>query len=84
MSWTVNADMRFLAAQHGEVIRDFDPVFYAGETHAWSGPALPEEQGLDWDRPRSAALTLQSRLTGLRIPSRQWLYENSSLAVGYT
>ncbi len=76
-SWNVNADMTFVYAQEGVVVREFDPLLYGD---GQDGQALPEERDLPLPRgedaltPRRAALALLELLTGVQV-TRQWLLE---------
>jgi hypothetical protein len=67
--WSADADMRFVRAVDGEVVRDFDPLLYGAE--AWSrGVPLPEEAGLPFGEIGEiddAAFALLERLTGLPV-----------------
>jgi hypothetical protein len=71
--WTVNADMTFLRAVDGAVVRWFDPLldYDDGVLKATSpnGPPLPEEAGLPFGlgAPREAAFGLLERLTGVSV-----------------
>jgi hypothetical protein len=68
---SVNADMRFVHARRGAVVRTFDPLLYVAEG------ALAEEEGLPFGwpgRPAAAALMLVERLTGVRL-ERSWLLD---------
>jgi hypothetical protein len=77
--WNVNAQMRFVYARNGVVVREFDPLLYdEGEQAA---PALAEERDLPFPRddslaltPRRAALALLDLLTGVQV-TRPWLLE---------
>lgn len=67
--WNVNALMRFVYADHGEVLRDFDPLLYEPRG------ALAEEEGLPFGhpgRPGAAAFVLLEQLMSVGI-SAEWL-----------
>ena len=77
--WNVNAQMTFLYARDGSVVRQFDPLLYDEGNDV--SPALPEERDLPFPRdeaasltPRRAALALLERLTGVRV-TRSWLLD---------
>ncbi len=74
--WNVNADMTFLYARDGVVVRIFDPLLYDR-----SEEALPQERGLPFPRadaaastPHRASLALLDLLTGVRA-TRPWLLD---------
>jgi hypothetical protein len=74
--WNVNAQMTFVYAQNGVVVRELDPLLYDGGSEA-----LPEEKDLPFPRgdakastPRRAALALLDLLTGVRV-TRPWLLD---------
>ena len=67
--WNVNYVSRFIVAENGEIVRDFDPVVDAG---AGTGGPLPEEGGIDWGSdPIGKAAALQARLTGTALTRGQ-------------
>ncbi|MGN6378998.1 MAG: DUF6461 domain-containing protein [Gaiellales bacterium] len=70
---SVNADMQFVFARRGEIIRSFDPLLYD------SSGALAEEAGLPFGHPGSptaAAFALIERLTGAGL-TREWLIDQA-------
>ncbi len=63
--WNVNHMARFLVAEGGQLVRDFDPVIDEG---GGLGQPYPEEEGIDWEvSPIPQAAELQARLTGIRL-----------------
>ena len=73
--WNVNAVMRFVFAESGLILRDFDPLLYEADRDR----ALPEELDLPFPSgstdsltPGQASLALIERLTGVEI-TREWL-----------
>lgn len=67
--WNVNHVARFVVAEGGQILRDFDPVIDAG---AGTGVPLPEETGVDWEsEPIEQAAALQARVTGVQMTRRQ-------------
>ena len=63
--WNVNHVARFLVAEDGRLVRDFDPVIDEG---GGLGQPFPEEDGIDWEEsPIPQAAELQARLTGIRL-----------------
>jgi hypothetical protein len=74
---SVNADMAFVLAEGGEVLRYFDPLLDApGEGN---GDPLPEEAGLPFGAPDApvwaAAFALLERVTGQPI-TQAWLTDD--------
>ncbi|HEX3336112.1 MAG TPA: DUF6461 domain-containing protein [Jatrophihabitans sp.] len=74
---SVNADMAFVLAEHGDVLRRFDPLLDGpGEG---DGEPLPEEAGLPFGRDDQAvwpaAFALLERVTGQRI-TLAWLTDD--------
>ena len=70
--WNVNAVMRILVADGGQVTRSFDPLIVDDA----EGSPLPEEAGLPFGepgKPRAASLVLAARLTGERL-TRTWVF----------
>lgn len=67
--WDVNHVARFVVADGGRVVRDFDPVI---DTGSGTGTPLPDEAGADWDRePIEQAAALQARVTGVHLTRGQ-------------
>ena len=71
---SVNADMAFVLAEGGEVLRYFDPLLDA--PGQGDGDPLPEEVGLPFGGPDeqvwAAAFALLERVTGQRI-TQEWI-----------
>ena len=63
---SVNADMQFVWACDGEIVRSFDPLLY---DIPGLGDALAEEDGLRFGvgAPTASAFALLDRLTGLSL-----------------
>jgi len=68
---SVNADMDFVHARAGSVVRRFDPLLYEADG------AIPEEEGLPFgvSGAVSGSFTLIERLTGVRL-SQAWLLDD--------
>ncbi|KQY55755.1 hypothetical protein ASD11_14680 [Aeromicrobium sp. Root495] len=77
--WNVNGVSSLLHVVDGSVVREIDLLFAADEAVA---ARLPQEEGLDWAEPWSAALTLQARLVGHGVDRPDWLVELAEL--GFT
>src|SRR5664280_2960831 len=76
MFWNVNSVMTFLAAEHGVVTRQFDPLFHDDDPPPTVdlGLRLPAEAGLDWEAsPRTSGLSLLATLTGTEPAQPSWL-----------
>ena len=74
--WNVNSLMSFTLAEHGRIVRQFDPLFHDDDPSPVpaTGDPLPEETGLDWEtEPRLSGLTVLSRVTGTEPVSPAWL-----------
>jgi hypothetical protein len=81
--WSVNADMAFLWAVDGVIIRHFDPLLF--ETQNWVSGPLAEENGLAFGppHPRASAMALLERLTGIHL-AREFLDDREGwVAVGH-
>jgi hypothetical protein len=67
--WSVNADMTFLLAEDGNIVRQFDPLLGYDDGVARHGTPLPEEEGLPFGLAgaRQAAFALIERLTGVSV-----------------
>lgn len=63
---SVNADMQFIWAHDGEIVRSFDPLLY---DIPGVGDVLPEEEGLRFGlgSPTASSFALLDRLTGLSL-----------------
>ena len=63
---SVNADMQFIWARDGEIVRSFDPLLY---DISGVGDKLPEEQGLRFGpgSPTACSFALLERLTALPL-----------------
>ena len=84
-SWSVEADMTFVWAVDGEIVRSFDPLLgYDDEGRPKGSGSLPQEDGLPFGLrgPRRASLALIQRLTGISVqPS---MAGDEATAVGMT
>lgn len=81
--WSVNADMQFMWAVHGILVRHFDPLL--PENTGWTQNPLPEEDGLAFGlpHPRASALALLERLTGVHLTQEFLDDRDDWLAVGH-
>ena len=63
---SVNADMQFIWARDGRIVRSFDPLLY---DLPGLGDVLPEEDGLPFGpgSPTASSFALLERLTALRL-----------------
>ncbi|UZN03775.1 DUF6461 domain-containing protein [Cellulomonas sp. S1-8] len=67
--WNVNLVARFVVADGGQIVRDFDPVVDAGEG---TGTPLPQEDGVVWGLDAiDEAAALQARVTGVHLTRGQ-------------
>jgi hypothetical protein len=67
--WNVNHVARFVVADNGRAVRDFDPVIDPG---AGTGSPLPEEDGVNWEHhPIEKAADLEARVTGIHLTRGQ-------------
>lgn len=76
--WNVNAVMRVLVADGGQITRSFDPLIVDDA----EGTPLSEESGLPFGapgRPRAASLELAERLTGQRLTRSRVFAEHAAV-----
>ena len=87
MFWNVNSLMSFTLARHGQIVRQFDPLFHDDDPSPVPavGQPLLDEAGLDWEtEPRLSGLTLLSRLTGTEPANPAWLNRAEVTFWGHT
>ena len=79
---SVNADMLFIWAQDGRVVRRFDPLL---DEQGGVGDRLPEEDGLTFglEGPLAASFALTTRLTGVELSPRSLDHRESWLSIGH-
>lgn len=68
--WNVNMDSRVALAEHGTIVRAFDPVLGSSSV----GDPRPAEHSLDPERPIASALALMAIETGVQL-TPEWLAE---------
>jgi Family of unknown function (DUF6461) len=82
----INADMSFMYARHGVLVRQFEPLMY--ETMPQVGGPLPHEDGLGFGSREglaylAAALVLAERITGLTLTREDLEPSPDRLGIGF-